>query len=263
MGTCEPVGILLAGGKGTRLRDRHPDLPKPLIPCRGRPFIEWVIGYFASHGVGKFVVSLGHLAEVAEAYFREWRMDNVAIATVRESAPLGTGGAVRFAWDTISDSDVIVANGDSLVLADLAPAFALFARPEVDAVILGVHQDDAGRYGTLRVDPDGRLLAFEEKRPGAGLVNAGVYLLKARLRETIPPHTPLSMETDVIPRWLSDGRRVHVHPCRAPFLDIGTPESLDAAAEFLEASGLGFREGGFGSCRHRPNAVVSPAPGNV
>ncbi len=238
MGTCRPTGILLAGGKGTRLRDRHPDLPKPMIPCGGRPFIECVIRYFASQGVSRFVVSLGHLAEIAEAYFRKRPKDDVAIATVREPAPLGTGGGVRFAWDSIPESDVLVANGDSLVVADLAPAFALFARPEVDAVLLGVSQDDASRYGTLCVDAGGRLLAFKEKRPGAGLVNAGVYLLKWRLRETIAAGTPLSMETDVIPRWLADGRRILVQPCRAPFIDIGTPESLDTAAAFLAEHGI-------------------------
>lgn len=238
MGTCSLVGILLAGGKGTRLRDRHPDLPKPMIPCGGRPFIEWVVRYFTAQGVGRFVLSLGHLAEIAEAHFRERPKDDVTIATVRESLPLGTGGGVRFAWDSIPEADVVVANGDSLVLADLAPAFALFARPEIDAVLLGIHQDDASRYGTLRVDATGRLQAFAEKQPGAGLINAGVYLLKSWLRETILANTALSMETDIIPRWLADGRRIHVHACRAPFIDIGTPESLDAAASFLADHGV-------------------------
>jgi D-glycero-alpha-D-manno-heptose 1-phosphate guanylyltransferase len=233
-GPRRPVAILLAGGRGTRLRDRHPDLPKPMIPCRGRPFIEWVVRYFTGQGVSRFVVSLGHLAEVAEAHFRSRPPDGAAVETVREETPMGTGGGVRFAWQAVPDADVVVANGDSLVLTDLAPALALFAQPEVDAVILGVHQDDASRYGTLRTDAAGRLLAFEEKRPGRGLVNAGVYLLKARLRASISPETPLSMETQVLPRWVADGA-VYVHPCRAPFIDIGTPESLDTAEAFLSA----------------------------
>jgi D-glycero-alpha-D-manno-heptose 1-phosphate guanylyltransferase len=212
-------------------------MPKPMIPCGGRPFIEWVIRYFASQGVTSFVVSLGHLAEIAEAYFRKRPKDDLAIATVREPAPLGTGGGVRFAWDSVPGADVLVANGDSLVVADLAPALELFSQPDIDAVLLGVHQDDASRYGTLRIDAAGRLLAFEEKRPGAGLINAGVYLLKSQLREAILAGVPLSMEIDVIPRWLADGRQIHVQPCRGPFIDIGTPESLDTAAAFLAEHG--------------------------
>ena len=229
------VGLLLAGGYGTRLRGRHAGLPKPMIPCCGQPFLEWVIRYFTGQSVHRFIVSLGHCAEAAERHFRTRAADAATVETVRERAPQGTGGGVRLAWQTVPNADVAVANGDSLILADLAPAWALFNRPEVDAVLLGVHQDDASRYGTLTTDAGGRLRGFEEKRPGAGLVNAGVYLLKARLRQTLPADTPLSLEMQVLPRWAADGVAVHVHAVRAPFIDIGTPESLDAAEAFLAA----------------------------
>jgi NDP-sugar pyrophosphorylase family protein len=229
------VGLILAGGRGTRLGTRHPDLPKPLIPCLGRPFIEWVIRSFADQGLHRFIISLGHRAAVAEAHFRTRPADGPTTETVREEVPQGTGGGVRLAWSAAPEADVVVANGDSLILTDLAPAWKLFSDPDVDAVILGVHRDDASRYGTLRTGADGRLLAFEEKRSGAGLVNAGVYLLKAHLRTTLPDHTPLSMEMDVIPQWLAGGAVIRVHACRAPFIDIGTPESLDRAGAFLAA----------------------------
>jgi len=229
----EPVAILLAGGRGTRIRDRHPMLPKPLIPCGGRPFIEWVIRHFANNGLTRFVVSLGHLAEVAEEHFRTRPQDGLSIDLVREPAPLGTGGGLRWAWRTIPERDVVVANADSLVLVDLRAARMLFDTAGVDGVVVGVEQDDASRYGTLRVGPNNRLLAFEEKRPGSGLVNAGIYFLRSRLLESISAETPLSLETDVIPRWIASGGDIRVFACRAPFLDIGTPESLDSAEAFL------------------------------
>jgi D-glycero-alpha-D-manno-heptose 1-phosphate guanylyltransferase len=206
-----------------------------MIPCRGRPFLEWVIRYFRIQGVSRFVISLGHQAEVAIEYLSRRPPGNVSVASVRETVPLGTGGGVRLAWEAVPEADVAVTNGDSLVLADLAPAWELFANPEVDAIVLGIHQEDASRYGTLRTNPAGRLVALEEKRPGAGLVNAGLYLLKARLRSKLPLIVPLSMETNVIPGWLADGVAIHVCPVRAPFIDIGTPESLDAAETFLAA----------------------------
>ena len=227
--------IVLAGGRGTRIAHLHPDVPKAMIPCLGRPFLEWVIQHFANQGVTQAVMSLGHLAEVAEAYFERRPADSVSIRTVREPAPLGTGGALRWAWETIPGADVILANGDSLLLADLGPASEIFARPEVDGVLLGVWQDDASRDGTLQVAVDGRLLAFAEKQPGPGWANAGVYLLKNRLRERLPARSPLSLERDIFPQWLREACDLRVVGCRAPFLDIGTPETLKEAEAFLQS----------------------------
>jgi D-glycero-alpha-D-manno-heptose 1-phosphate guanylyltransferase len=228
------AALLLAGGQGTRIRALHPDVPKPMIPCRGRPFLEWVVRHLRRQGLNRFVISLGHLAPIAEAYFRQRPADGAVIETVREPTPLGTGGGCRFAWDAVGNSDVLVANADSLLLADLCPAWEVFSRPEVDGVVLGLPQEDASCYGTLVTGPAGRLLSFQEKRPGPGLVNAGVYLLKKRLRPTLPAQTPQSMERDVFPRWLAAGMDLRVVACSAPFIDIGTPESLRGAEEFLD-----------------------------
>jgi NDP-sugar pyrophosphorylase family protein len=230
------VALLLAGGQGTRIRSLRPDVPKPMILCRGRPFLEWVVEYLKHQGLTRFVVSLGHLAAVAETHFEQRPADGTVIETVREPSPLGTGGGCRLAWDAVPDADVLVANGDSLLLAELAPAREVFARPEVDGVLLGLPQEDASRYGTLVVRAEGRLLSFQEKRPGPGLINAGVYVLKRRLRQAIPAGTPLSMERDVFPRWLAEGVDLRVVACPAPFLDIGTPESLEAAEGFLASA---------------------------
>jgi D-glycero-alpha-D-manno-heptose 1-phosphate guanylyltransferase len=233
---AQPWVVLLAGGRGTRLGRLHPDVPKPLIRCLDRPFIEWVIRHFRDQGLHRFIVSLGHLADVAEEHFRRREGGGEEIRTEREPAALGTGGGLRWAWRAAPEADVIAANADSLVLADLRPALELFGRPEVDGVLLGLHQDDASRYGTMRTGPEGRLLAFEEKKPGPGLINAGVYFLKNRLRSRVG-EGPMSLEREVFPRWLGEGRDLRVAVCRAPFLDIGTPESLAEAEGFLRTWG--------------------------
>jgi D-glycero-alpha-D-manno-heptose 1-phosphate guanylyltransferase len=100
-------------------------------------------------------------------------------------------------------------------------------------VLLGVEVQDASRYGSLAADAAGRLLGFAEKRPGRAVINAGVYLLRRRMFNWFPPQRPLSMETDVFPSLLARGARLHVETARAPFLDIGTPESLAQAESFL------------------------------
>lgn len=227
--------IVLAGGAGTRIRHLYPDLPKPMVPVAGAPFIEWVLRYLQREGLTQFVVSLGHLAAVADSYFASRPATGCRLKTVREPAPLGTGGALAFAAKAASPGadSLLLANGDSLVLADLSPAWRLLADESVDGVVIGLHIEDATRYGGLEVDAQGRLLRFSEKRPGAGLINAGVYLFRRRLLAAFPSHGPLSLEQDVFPKLLSGGARLMVHRCQAPFLDIGTPESIRQADSFV------------------------------
>lgn len=231
---ANPCAVILAGGLGTRIRELYPNLPKPMVPAAGAPFIEWVVRYLAAQGVQRSVVSLGHLAHVAEAYFVKRPADDCQITTLREPAPLGTGGALVFAARLAADGDpLVVTNGDSLLLADLSPVWRQWADESIDAVVLGLEMEDASRYGRLDVDRDGRLLRFSEKQPGAGLINAGTYIFRRRVIERFPRRTPLSMEHDVFPTLLAEGSRIVVCRCRAPFLDIGTPESVALADGFI------------------------------
>jgi len=231
-GTC---AIILAGGRGTRISAQYPHLPKPLVPAGGCPFVEWVIRQLATSDVDRFVVSLGHLAELAEEYFDRRTDDGLRISTVRETQPLGTAGGMLLAYDEAGEGAdrVLVANGDSLVLADLSDAWRSLAEEDIDGVVVGVDVDDAGRFGTLAVDARQMLHGFREKQPGRGLINAGVYLFRAELFRGLSRGEALSMETDVFPRFLGEGARLRVHACRAPFLDIGTPESVVEADRFV------------------------------
>ncbi len=229
-----PCAIILAGGRGTRISHLQPNLPKPMIPAGGYPFLEWVIQHFAAQGIRRFVVSLGHLAEVAETYFRIRPTDELSIKTVRETEPLGTGGGFLFAQQAAGEADpLVLANGDSLVLADLQGAWQILEDPQVDGVVVGLEIEDASRYGGLQTDSGDRLLRFSEKQPGRGLINAGVYFFRRRLLATFAQKRPLSVEMDVFPELLRQGANLMVHRCCAPFLDIGTPESLAEAEPFL------------------------------
>jgi D-glycero-alpha-D-manno-heptose 1-phosphate guanylyltransferase len=214
----------------------YPDLPKPMIPARGRPFLEWVIGYWRSQGIDHVVLSLGHLAEVAERHFAGWR----EVETVREPQPMGTGGAVLYAARQarrLSDP-FWVANADSLALAGLSGAVARLERPEVDGVVLGLEMEDASRYGSLAVEEGSdRLGGFREKRPGHAWINAGVYGFRRRVLERFPEREPLSMETEVFPALLAGGARIEVERAAgAPFLDMGTPESLAQLDGFIDSN---------------------------
>jgi D-glycero-alpha-D-manno-heptose 1-phosphate guanylyltransferase len=225
-----PLAVVLAGGKGTRLQRVLPGVPKPLAPVAGKHFLEWVLRYLREQGIERAVVSAGYLAEKVERAIGRYEIDGLQVSCVAEAAPLGTGGGCLNAMGR-HKGDVLVLNGDSLVLTSLRPL--MLAAEHMDGAVLGVKVKDASRYGTLQVK-DSMLAGFEEKRPGAGLVNAGVYLFKAETLARFPRGESLSFEYDIYPALIADGARIAVARCEAPFLDIGTEESLKQAEAFVQ-----------------------------
>ena len=227
-----PLAVVLAGGQGARVRHLLPGLPKPLAPVAGRPFLEWLLRYLRRQGIERAVLSTGHHADKVAAFAAALSIPGLTVTCVREAEPLGTGGGFAHALAGSGDakSDALVCNGDSLVLADLRPLFK--AAAAADAALLGVEVADASRFGTLRAE-QGLLRGFDEKRPGAGLINGGVYLFRRAALGRFPRRSPLSFEYDVFPSLLAFGARLAVVPCAAPFLDIGTEETLARADGFI------------------------------
>jgi D-glycero-alpha-D-manno-heptose 1-phosphate guanylyltransferase len=232
------VAVVLAGGFGTRVAHLLSGVPKPMAPVAGRPFLEWVVRCLARQGIPKVLLSTGHLAEVVEQHFRFQPVAGVITRCFAETQPLGTGGgflnAVRLSGE--KPEAWLVLNGDSLVFADLTLAAAELSNPAVAGVVIGCAVADASRYGTLAIGPAGELLGFTEKRPGKGVINAGIYLLRDSLVRQFPGTLPLSFEQEVFPKLIAQGVLLKVCAVEAPFLDIGTPESLRQAESFVEAN---------------------------
>src|SRR5262249_34445852 len=163
-----------------RVRHLLPDIPKPMAPVAGRPFLEWVIRYLARQGVTEVALSTGHLSAVIERHFAAEPVPGVGVSCFEEPQPLGTGGGFVRAVELsrLSPDGWLVLNGDSLVFADLNRVFSGLENPKNDGVIVGREVPDASRYGTLVEGDGGELVGFQEKRPGRGLINAGVYLFR-------------------------------------------------------------------------------------
>jgi D-glycero-alpha-D-manno-heptose 1-phosphate guanylyltransferase len=234
----EAIAVVLAGGFGTRIQHLLPNLPKPMAAVEDKPFVEWVLRYLKAQGLGSAILSTGYRGEVIAQYFNSQSLANFSITCSQEPSPLGTAGGFM---DAVRRSGLqpkawLVTNGDSLVCGDLKPLFARFADPSVECVILGVPVGDASRYGSLICDAMNRLLNFAEKQPGSGIINGGVYLFRHRVLEQFPPQTPLGFEQEIFPRLLAQGMRIEVEVVDAPFLDIGTPETLPQAAAFIRAN---------------------------
>lgn len=229
------IAVILAGGFGTRIKHLLPDIPKPMAKVANKPFVEWIINYLQQQSIKQFILSTGYLGDVIEKYFNHYSIDNIIINCYQENEPLGTAGGfinVVNLSNQMPDS-WLVTNGDSLIFTDLNPMFDYLKNDEIKGVILGLSLPDASRYGSLKYDDDYNLISFAEKQQGKGVINAGVYLFKHSLINKFPETKPLSFEYDVFPELLRQGYKIKVHITEAPFLDIGTPETLIQAENFI------------------------------
>lgn len=236
--------VILAGGFGTRIKHLLGDLPKPMAPVNGKPFIEWIVRYLAAQKIQNVILSTGHLAETIERHFQSQPVKNVCVTYVPETNPLGTAGGFLNAIRHAKEIPVawLVINGDSLAPAPLDEMFQSLAEAKTEGAILGVRVPDASRFGTISQNAHDDLTGFNEKKSGAGIINAGIYLFRENVIEKFPVKTPLSFETDVFPSLIARGIRLKVCVTSAPFLDIGTPESLPLAENFIRTSADCFQK---------------------
>jgi len=222
-----PDVVILAGGRGTRLASLGDDLPKPLRPVNGRPFLSYLVDQLRAAGARRIVLSLGYKPEAFEELARREGLE-----TSVEPAPLGTGGGLRAALPLLKTPTVLAMNGDSYASVDLRLPVAVHRRRRSQATMLLAEVEDASRFGRVEIEEDGAVLSFSEKgEPGPGLINAGVYVLQRSVVEAIPADRPVSLERETFPSLI--GNKFYAEPGGFAFMDIGTPESYAAASEFF------------------------------
>jgi D-glycero-alpha-D-manno-heptose 1-phosphate guanylyltransferase len=227
--------IILAGGLGTRIRQVVPDVPKPLAPVGGRPFLDILLAYLDRYAsVGRVILAVCHQADRIVAAYGGRTGYRFALSFSVEERPLGTGGAVRKALEFATTRSILVMNGDTFVEVDVDELGGFHLRHGMAATVVACRVEDAGRYGIVRVDGEGRVTSFEEKRPdaGAGTVNAGVYVLDRRLFDAVPADRVVSLERDLLPEWI--GKGIRAFPAKGRFIDIGVPESYRRAPAYLK-----------------------------
>ncbi|MBI3854234.1 MAG: NTP transferase domain-containing protein [Planctomycetes bacterium] len=223
-----PDVLILAGGRGTRLQSLPEDIPKPLRPVNGRPFLAYLLDQVREAGARRIVLALGYKPEAFRDFARQ-----EGLGTSVEPSPLGTGGALRAALPALHGGRFLVLNGDSYAAVDLRLLAALHELRKARAMMLLAGVDDASRYGRVEIDEDGAVLQFSEKgEAGPGLINAGVYVLDRAVVEEIPAGRPVSLERETFPSLI--GKRFFGEPGEFPFMDIGTPESYAASAAFFQ-----------------------------
>jgi mannose-1-phosphate guanylyltransferase len=220
--------ILLAGGKGTRLRPLTIHTPKPIVPIFDRPFLQFQLDLIRKvPEIDEVILSLNYQPRRIEEIFGDGGDSGLALRYMVEPAPLGTAGAIRFAAESLRDS-VVVFNGDVLTEIDLQAVIALHRERRAKATIVLTPVENPSAYGLVEIDDRSNILRFLEKpdphQITTDTINAGIYILETRTLELIPPAVKHSIERGFFPDLLGRGDLVLGPVHRGYWIDIGTPE---------------------------------------
>jgi NDP-sugar pyrophosphorylase family protein len=200
----------------------------------GRPFLELLLRQLRRHGFQRVILAVGYQREVIYSHFGETAF-GLKLTYSAESSPLGTGGALRNALGAVESETALIMNGDSYTDVDLSRFGAEHDEAKADASVVVVPADGRGDCGSVSIRENGDLDSFDEKTGtlGARYINAGIYLIARRMLSEGPPGIQISLEKELLPRWLENGARIRafVHP--GVCIDIGTPERFQGAQELL------------------------------
>jgi len=216
--------LILAGGRGERLKPLTNNRPKPMIELFGKPILYYQISNLKKQGIQDIVLSVGYLWKSVFYRFMNGSHLDVRIRYSVENEPLGTGGAIAAA-SSLLNGDSIVLNGD--ILGDFD-----FSKPSNGSILLRtVAVGNADRYGTVTSDPDGNITCFEEKKIGMGPkdINAGCYTLPLKFMRSIPRGVKLSLETDIFQNKTIDLPKMVSIKHNGFWMDIGTIEDYEKA----------------------------------
>ncbi|MFC7309959.1 sugar phosphate nucleotidyltransferase [Streptomyces monticola] len=226
--------ILLVGGKGTRLRPLTVNTPKPMVPAAGVPFLTHQLARARAAGVEHIVLATSYLAEVFEPYFGDGSALGLHLEYVTEEEPLGTGGAIRNVASRLRsapDEPVLIFNGDILTGLDIRALVATHESSGADVSLHLTRVEDPRAYGLVPTDATGRVQAFLEKPQTpeeivTDQINAGAYVFRRSVIDSIPQGRPVSVERETFPELLASGAHLQGMVDSTYWLDLGTPQAF-------------------------------------
>ena len=217
--------VILAGGKGTRLRPLTERLPKPMVPIMGKPLLERTLEVLKLHGVDEIVLSTCYKADAIKDYFGDGSDMGIKIHYAYEDFPLGTGGAIKNS-EKYFDDTFFVLNADIVSNINFSEMLRFHKRKKADVTIAVTHVANPSAYGVIEYDNDDFAISFREKPKEivSHYINAGVYIFEPDVLKKIPSRRAVSVEREVFPKLLERGRKIAVYKGCNYWLDIGTPE---------------------------------------
>jgi len=223
--------VILAGGKGTRLRPHTNDLPKPMVPINGKPFLHHLINYLRSFSLNNILLLVGYKAEIIENYFKDGAKMDCSVKYSREEKLLGTGGALKKAEDLIEDEFLLI-NGDTYLPVDYSDLIANFHRNQTLSTITVYHDED--HRNNIDVDEFKLVTIYDKKNPkGLRFVDAGAIAFKKQALSFIPENRQCSLEEEIFSKFIQMGE-MKAFITQNKFYDMGSIEGLKSIEGILQ-----------------------------
>lgn len=223
--------VVMAGGRGERLRPLTDETPKPLLKIGEKPIIEHNIDRLAAYGIDDFWISVRYLGEQIEAYFKDGSEKNIKTKYLYETKPLGTIGAIANENDFLHDY-VLVTNSDILTNLNYEDFFLSFVESDADLSVVTIPYEVNVPYAVLETT-NKHVVSFKEKPTYTYYSNGGIYLMKKKVLKLIP-QGQFYNATDLMEKLINDGKKVHSYPLRGYWLDIGKHEDFERAQEDIK-----------------------------
>ena len=223
--------IILAGGKGRRLRPYTTVLPKPLMPLGDMPIIEVVLRQLAAHGFDEVTIAVGYLAELLMAYCGDGSKFGLRLSYSREEQPLGTAGPLALV-DGLDDTTLVL-NGDVLTTLDFSALLQQHRSSGAVATIATHQRQQQINYGIIENDAAGQVTAYIEKPTHHYQVSMGIYALEPAALRRIPRGQYLDLP-DLVRQLMAEGERVMAYPFDGYWMDIGRHDDYEQAVEEFE-----------------------------
>lgn len=223
--------VLMAGGKGERLRPLTEKTPKPLLKLGEKCIIDYNIDRLISYGVQHINVTINYLGEQLEKHFINPR-NNIHIKTFREPKFLGTIGSIKFV-DTFYNDTILVMNSDLFTNIDYEDFFLHFYESDAEMSVASVPYNIGLELGILDIDDNYNIKGLKEKPKFNYYANAGIYLIKKSILSEIPNET-FFHATHLIEKLISKNKKVISYPLSGTWIDIGTPQEYQKAKELIK-----------------------------
>ena len=219
--------LILAGGKGTRLRPLTENVPKPMLPVRGKPMIEYIVENLVQNGITDIFISINYLGHIIEKHFGDGSSWGCKISYVKEELPLGTAGSLRLIKDQV-ENPILIVNGDLVTGVNFGACLDFHYTQELDMSVGTSTYSVQVPYGILSLTDAGKVVDIEEKPTKRYQANAGLYVINPSLIEHIPAERIFHM-TDLLQVALSKQMNVGAFPIHESWLDIGIPKHYESA----------------------------------